>query len=49
MSIERDVEDNLRQLKEMDNKLDSMVNQEAENCNMLEEVEISIRTILTNK
>lgn len=36
MNIEKDVEDNLRQLKEMDSKLDHTVNQEADTCTLLE-------------
>lgn len=49
MNIEKDVEDNLRQLKEMDSKLDHTVNQEADTCTILEEVEEGIRKILINK
>lgn len=49
MTIEKDVEDNLRQLKEMDSKLDSTINQEADTCTFLEDCEESIRNILTNK
>lgn len=38
MIIEKDVEENLRRLKEMDNEIDRIINQEADFCSSQEEI-----------
>jgi hypothetical protein len=49
MIIEKDVEENLRRLKDMDGEIDRIINQEAECCSSQEDIEASIRKILTTK
>ena len=47
--MERKLEEELRKLKEIDQMIDNIVNEEFDKCNEIDEVEETIRVILSKK